>query len=226
MTARTPADDAGDCSNVECTHSHGFADGRCVLSGCEQPPADDAGDVAALQAHIVKLRDRWERQKRLADEARAEVDSLRAEVERLRASSREVYAKFHRIEAERDSLRVTLAAVGDVVRTAGVKRASAGGAYYETVTVAQVQAALAAADPVSLADVRGEPMFEIRFRFSDGETMTLADLESGRGVFADEVPVIVGRQSEDHEWAELGDEFREEYDPHFDDDREAVTDHG
>ena len=40
-------------------------------------PDDDTGDSLALQAHIVKLRDRWERQKRLTDEARAEADRFR-----------------------------------------------------------------------------------------------------------------------------------------------------
>lgn len=29
--------DAGDCSNVECSHSHGFKDGRCALSGRPDP---------------------------------------------------------------------------------------------------------------------------------------------------------------------------------------------
>ena len=74
--------------------------------------------------------------------------------------------------------------------------------------------------PHSPADVEAIPdaevaQFDIRFEFQDGDRFTIDDLRAGRGLFDDAlgVPVIVGRRidNEDGEWLELGDEFRDEY---------------
>lgn len=137
-------------------------------------PADDTGDVAALQAEIADLREKvefWVDERDLeierGDEARADADRLRAENETLTKH----LSIAHKAE---DRVREVLGKVARVLGQHGLHPDPTGCLICESLQ------AIGATDPVSLADdAATETPVELEVDDDAASPVSLADVREG-----------------------------------------------